>query len=342
MSALFRAAHTIALLALCQLAAFRVEAGASLAEFWEEKAIWVKDADKIGASFDFHFLSILRNQNELWAYHIHNYTAPDGKFKMAIGRARGTDGINWTNDSMVLDVSHQERATNGSLPLWDDRLSSFPGIWKDGETWYLVYEGAGENVSFSPGDIGLATSKDGSNFVKHPENPILRHNPDGWERVNIGTPSLFKEHGVWYLFYHGYDGNVCQIGVASGPTLTNLTRSTANPILPVSPDPASWDSGTIGKRSSIIKEDGYYYLAFEGSTPQPFAQSKWSSSLAASTNLTSGWLKLPGKQMIPQTPGGMGYDGPELFRIGGVWYLYVRTPASNQTERFRLQARARS
>ena len=319
---------------------FQACAGPTLTDFWNGKAAWVKDAGKIGSSFGFHYVSILPGDHNLWAYYIHNYTAADGKFKMTIGCARGTDGINWTNDGMVLDVSREVTATNGASPAWDDRLTSFPGAWKEGKTWYLVYEGAGENIAFSPGDIGLATSSDGRDFVKHPNNPILRHNPDGWERVNIGTPSLYREKGIWYLFYHGYDGNVCQIGVASGTSLTNLTKSVSHPILPVTPGTAAWDTGTTGKRSSIVKEGPYYYFAFEGSTAQPFAQSKWSSSLARSTNLTSGWTKFPGNQIIPQTPGGMGYDGPELLRLGGAWYLYVRTPAGNETERFRLEPRA--
>jgi hypothetical protein len=93
-----------------------------------------------------------------------------GKFKMTIGRARGADGINWTNDGMMLDVGRVEQATNGTAQLWDDRLSSFPGVWRDGNTWYLVYEGAGEDIAFSPGDIGLATSTDGKTFRKHLKN----------------------------------------------------------------------------------------------------------------------------------------------------------------------------
>ena len=83
-------------------------------------------------------------------------------------------------------------------------------------------------------------------------------------------------------------------------------------------DPAAWDSGTTGKRSSIVRgRADYYLLALKGSTLPPFAKSKWSSSLARSTKLTSGWIKFPGNQMITQTTGGMGYDGPELLRLNG-------------------------
>ncbi len=314
-----------------------VPAAPTLTDFWNGQATWVKDADKIGTNFGFHFISVVPGKKNIWAYYINNYTAADGKFKMTIGRAHGADGINWINDGLVLDVSQQEQ-TNGAPFCWDDRITSFPGAWKEGDTWYLVYEGAGENVAFSTGDIGLATSIDGKHFVRHPNNPILRHNTNGWERANIGTPSLYKEKGVWYLFYHGYDFNVCQIGVASGTSLTNLTKSAANPILPITPGKTAWDTGTTGHRSSIVKEGAYYYFAFEGSTLPPFHQSKWSSSMARSTNLTSTWTKFPGNQMIPQTLVGMGYDGPELVRIKDIWYLYVRSPKSNESERYRLES----
>jgi hypothetical protein len=273
----------------------------------------------------FTFPSIIHADRELWAYYIRNYTSTvDGRFKISIGRARGVDGVNWIDDGNVLDVGRQS---------WDDRLASFPGAWKDGDTWYLVYEGAGESPS-SPGDIGLATSTDGKVFVKHPNNPILRHDKTGWERANIGTPSLFKESGTWYLFYHGYDGNVCQIGVASGTSLTALTKSAANPILPVAPAPTTWDSGTTGHRSAIVKEGNFYYFAFEGSTPPPFQQARWSSGLARTTDLTARWEKCPRNPLIPQTPGGMGHDGPELVRLGDEWFLYVRTPATTKRSGF--------
>lgn len=303
--------------------------GPSLTDFWEGRGKWVKDADQIGRDFGFHFISIHQEDGQLYAYYINGYTAADGRSKMSIGRARGRDGIHWTNDGRVLDVGR-------SAPEeWDDRITSFPGIWKDGGAWYLAYEGASE-TGLSRGDIGLATSTDGQHFVKYSNNPLLRHNVSDWERANIGTPSLFRENGIWYLFYHGYDFNVCQIAVASGPTLTNLVKSPANPILPVTPDTFAWDSGTTGRRSAIAREGPYYYMAFEGSTPPPFAYSKWSSGLARTTNLLSRWTKFPRNPIIPQTPGGMGNDGPEMLRLNGTWYLYVRTP--DGTARYRLEA----
>jgi len=103
----------------------------TLTDLWDAKAAWVRDAEKIGGAFEFHFPSLIRNDRELWAYYIHNHTSKgDGKSRMAIGRARGVDGVNWTDDGKVLDVGG-----DGKAGAWDDRIASFPGVWKDGDTW---------------------------------------------------------------------------------------------------------------------------------------------------------------------------------------------------------------
>ena len=61
--------------------------------------------------------------------------------------------------------------------------------------------------------------------------------------------------------------------------------------------------------------------------------------LLPATDLAGRWEKCPNNPLIPVTPGGFGYDGPELLRLGDTWHLYVRTPKSNYTQRFRLEAR---
>lgn len=223
------------------------------------------------------------------------------------------------------------------VPCWDDRMASFASVWRDGGKYYLVYEGAAESSEW-PGDIGLATSQDGRQFTKSQTNPILRHNVTGWERVNIGTPSLFKEDGTWYLFYHAWDGVDCRLGVATGTSLTNLSKYASNPILSTSP--SGWDSGTIGRRSRIFKEGGWYYMAYEGSTDRPFDAARWSTGLARSIDLLS-WEKCGQNPIVPQTVAGFGYDGPELVRITGDLYLYVRVSDDAQwpTKRFKLVLR---
>ncbi|MBI4385776.1 MAG: hypothetical protein HY551_00185 [Elusimicrobia bacterium] len=297
----------------------------TLADLFQGNAAFSKEAEAVESSFGMHFISLPRTQAGLRAYYIKNYETASGG-KSAVGAAASPDGTNFSDQGVVLDV--------GSDPAsWDGRLASFPGVWKDGETFYLVYEGAGLDPS-SPGDIGLAISTDGIHFTKHPDNPILRHG-SGWESVNVGTPSLWKEGTTWYLFYHGFDGARVQIGVAAGSDLTRLEKHPGNPVLKTGP-PEAWDEGTVGKRS-ILKQGGVYYMMFEGSTRPPYRQARWSSGLARSTDLLH-WEKFQDNPVLPRTEGGFGFDGPELVSLDGKIWAYFRSQG-NATERTRLSGR---
>lgn len=228
----------------------------------------------------------------------------------------------------------------GTYPFFDDRLASFPGIWRQGSTWYLVYEGAGTHGTHPnytwPGDIGLATSTDGIQFTRHEQMPFLAHNSTGWESANIGTPSLHVENGVFYLFYHGFDLSTCQVGVATFTPGQVPQKHAGNPILPS--EAGAWDSGTVGKRSRIYKEGSFYYMAYEGSTlPAPlYSDANWSTGLARSPDLLN-WQKSAFNPVIPQTIQEFGNDCPELVKWGDRIYLYVRRPG-NSTRRYVLRS----
>lgn len=223
--------------------------------------------------------------------------------------------------------------SQGHPPFSDDRLASFPDVWKDGDEWYMVYEAAGTDAEW-PGDVSLASSSDGRTWVKDPLNPILRH-ADGWEQSNIGTPSLWKVGNTWYLFYHGFDGQDVQVGVATGSDLRQMNRVGDGPILPTSE--SGWDSGTVGARA-ILFQDGWYWMAFEGSSDPPFNQANWSTGIARSLDLLT-WEKFSGNPVLPITSSSFGYDGPVwLESQDGPLYLYFRDPRpNNQSYRMTLQ-----
>ncbi len=261
----------------------------------------------MGESFNMHYISTVTVSGTIYAYYIVH--KPGDLF--ATGLATSTDGLNWTNHGTVVD--------NGPAGSWDSRLASFPGIAYVNGTFYLVYEGAGTTAA-NPGDVGLATSTDGVNFAKN-AGPLLTHQTTGWESTNIGTPSLVYEANTWYLFYHGFNGSIVQIGVASGSSLTSLSRG-ANPIVPAGPAGA-WDAGTAGKRD-IVKHGSYYYMAYEGSTEQPYDTAKWSSGLARASSLLGPWTKYSQNPVLPQV-NGFGNDGPTFLTVGGNEYLYYRS-----------------
>lgn len=224
---------------------------------------------------------------------------------------------------------------------WDSEGITCSGIKKVGNTWYLVYE-ANPGVDGTP-DIGLATSTNGITFTKYTNNPLMQNNPYGWEVYNIGTPSLDYIDGKWYLYYHGFGvkngKNVCQLGVASGTNLYNLTKET-NPIIPTAYGNGDWEAGTTGKRSRIFTEGNYRYMAYEGSeemlpdsTFQPWRIGFARSAVSGSPTQ---WTKSALNPLVPAHRYG-GYSGsvPEIIKINDVYYLYVWT-IGYKNDRYKL------
>lgn len=224
---------------------------------------------------------------------------------------------------------------------WDSESVTCSGIKKVGDTWYLLYE-ANPGVNASP-DIGLATSTDGTNFTKYPGNPILQNNPYDWEVFNIGTPSLDFFDNKWYLYYHGFGilngKGVCQIGVASGYDVYNLTKET-NPIIPVDDANGGWEAGTTGKRSTIFTEGNYRYMLYEGSEAQDTGGlfRPWRIGIARSavSGSPTDWTKHPDNPVVPAHRLG-NYSGsvPEVIKINDAYYLYVWTFAY-KSDRYKL------
>jgi len=122
-----------------------------------------------------------------------------------------------------------------------------------------------------------------------------------------------------------------QVGLATLQPGGGLVKHPANPILKTAP--TGWDSGTVGRRSRILKEGAFYYMAYEGSTDAPFDKAQWSTGLARSVDLVA-WEKAPANPVIP-VKNGFGNDGPELVAWNGQLILYVRGDA-NGTDRYVL------
>ena len=277
--------------------------------FEGKKVVATEIKDGLGNKFGMHFTDFLRVGNEYWCY----YIQPKDDGQSAVGLAISTDGVEFEKKADVLLA-----ADSG----WDKRFSSFPGIWYDNGTFYLAYEGAGD--ASSPGAIGLAVSKDGINFER--KGKILEATGKGIYSVNVGTPDLFKKDGKWYLSYHTYDGKSCQLCVAIGTDLMNLTHHKANPVIPTSKNGP--DSGTTGRRD-VIYYNGWFYMTYEISTKPPYATAKWSHTFARSKDFIN-WETV--EQVIPSKDG-FGNDGPSFLVIDGELWVYYRTGV---TSRYKL------
>lgn len=271
----------------------------------------------MGASFKMHFPDMIYYNNQYWGYYI-TYKTKTGKG--GVGLAVSDDGVNWTDKGCVLQPS-EDFDCNGAY---------FAGVWLDDDgTFYLTYEcKGGEETEYGTlENVALATSEDGINWTK--EGVILYKNHESpWQTANVGTPDLYKKDDTWYLFFHGFNYTDCQIGVAYGEDLHNLTV-VPDPIIPTEDN--TLYSGTTGRRD-VIYVDGYYYMVYEVSTDQApeggYNGAYWTHMFARSRDLIT-WetIKAP---ILTQTNAdgsakpGMGYDGPCWMIIGKHIYVYMR------------------
>ena len=125
----------------------------------------------------------------------------------AIGHATSTDGLQWTKhpgNPVLVPVPgsawEQERVTAAQIiPL---------------EGWYYAFYIGFRDVDHA--QIGLARSKDGiTHWIRHPENPIVRPTPDGWDADACYKPYALYSEGQWRLWYNGRHKALEQIGLAT-------------------------------------------------------------------------------------------------------------------------------
>lgn len=148
------------------------------------------------------------------------YTAQGDPYSGYAGYAFSSDGINWTisPNNPVLSP--------GPAGSWDETAVAGATVFKD-ESGYRMYYAGWSNPSAN-WNIGLATSTDGINWVKHPD-PVL-YSGSGWE-FQLGPSSVIKVDNVYYLYYYGRNLPVMKIGLATSTDGINWTRDPSNPIL---------------------------------------------------------------------------------------------------------------
>ena len=133
--------------------------------------------------------------------------------RQQLGYATSSDGFTWVK--------------SGSNPVFKpatsvswDNLSVFPAtIVFDGTTYHMWYTGSKErpfNTLSTEPRIGYASSTDGINWMKDPDNPIMGVGESGmWDDFWVGHPRVIFDGTTYHMWYSGYDGQEVRIGYAS-------------------------------------------------------------------------------------------------------------------------------
>ena len=156
-----------------------------------------------------------------------------------IGRATSNDGKSWAKDSQnnpVLNV--------GSGGSWDENMVTMPNVWKEGDTWYMLYYGRNNSGEIC---IGLATSTDGYTWAREGANPVLEGDTGQWDAGCVEPSGVIKVDSTYYLWYYA---SPRKVGLATSTNLTNWTKDGNNPIF-----------DTIGDfDGDVFKKGDFYYM----------------------------------------------------------------------------------
>lgn len=253
-------------------------------------------------------------------------TTQDGT-KAQIGYAESVDGVNWVHHPTPVVRVGKEGA-------WDDEDIETPTVVKRGGVYHLWYCGRGEPEGTDPITnpekypdacyrIGHATSEDGVNWVKDPQNPVVDLGTPyiDWDWLATAEPTVIVENGLFKMWYVGAtivsDRFYLQIGYATSADGTSWNKFAGNPVI------SSWKNNGI-TCPTVIHGKRYYelwYVVYSEETGLPAGPFKYAISLNGVK-----WVKLPGialkKGSLPAWDW-LGIFGPTVLLDGQrykMWY----------------------
>jgi beta-1,2-mannobiose phosphorylase / 1,2-beta-oligomannan phosphorylase len=208
------------------------------------------------------------------------YTGYDGTREgiKQLGYATSPDGRNWT-----------PWPTN---PLCREHWIEDMTVVKQGDRYYMFAESGDENHT------DMLTSPDGVDWKW--EGPLDIRLADGQRpaRKPGGTPTIWIEGDVWYLFYEWRDLGVW-LAKTSDPASRVWINVQDEPVM--SPGPADYDNQQIAFDQVIKHRDAYFafYHSCSKETPK-----MWGTNIARSTDLVH-WQKYALNPLIPDKSSGM-------------------------------------
>lgn len=173
-----------------------------------------------------------------------------------VGYATSTNGVDWTkyagNPVLTVDPG-----------AWDETEVGGPRVVFDGSTYHLWYHG------FSGGccdSIGYATSPDGINWTKHPNNPVFGPGLSGdWDDGVIYGTDVLTHSGQLHMWYTGVRAGWVSrgIGYITSTNGVTWTRFLTEPVLDAGA-PGTWDEKHVSW-PTVVKTDGLLHMWYRGS-----------------------------------------------------------------------------
>ncbi len=185
-----------------------------------------------------------------------------------LGLASSPDGIHWTRDT--------------ANPV-------FTKSWTED---VCVIRHNDQYVMFAEGKDDIAhqmTSPDGRRWNDEGPIDIRKRNGDPLSPGPYGTPTIWFENDVWYLFYERGD---LGIWLATSRDRKIFTNVQDEPV--ISRGPETYDQAAVAM-NQVIKRKGVYYAFYHANSHRPWKD--WTTCIARSYDLIH-WEKYAGNPII--------------------------------------------
>jgi len=213
-----------------------------------------------------------------------------------LGYATSPDGIDWTR--------HERN------PVFSRKWTEDMFVFRQDNKYYMYAEGRNDVAH-------TLISDDGINWQEQGDIKILTTKGDTIPGP-YGTPSVWKENNLWYLFYERNDDAIWLAVSNNQKTWVNFQDE---PVL--KKGPGVYDSGAVAA-NQIVKYKGRYYMFYHGTSDaawsKPGASSIWTSNVAMSTELVN-WTKYPKNPVVQGD-----HSSPILVFEGEKYRLYTMHP----------------
>jgi predicted GH43/DUF377 family glycosyl hydrolase len=142
---------------------------------------------------------IFRAPSSYYKYAVHSALKVDGRYfvyygsilsdQATVNLAKSSNLVNWEFNNQILKPTQR----------WEMSLPSYAGvIYDDDGLFKMIYQNANATA------FGEATSADGINWRKNPNNPVIRMDQvyNRW-CSNIAYPYYFKKDNIYRIYYTG-------------------------------------------------------------------------------------------------------------------------------------------
>ncbi len=215
----------------------------------------------------------------LW-YTGYNDDLSDNRF---LGYAFSNDGLNWTRYQ--------------GNPLVTDEWIEDMQVIKERGVYYMFAEGRNDIAH-------MLISDDGINWQNIGDLDIRQTNGQPISKGPYGTPTVWVENDVWFLFYERDD---LGIWLAKSKDLKTWTNVQDDPVIQMGPD--EYDQNAVAM-DQIVKYKGRYFGFYHATAFDPWRD--WTTNVAVSTDLIH-WEKYAGNPIVSgdKSSGILVFDGQQ-------------------------------